>query len=189
MKGIRTLLVAGLVLGISSVVAAQEPEREKPAEPEAPKAAPAPRAEHPAPATRQEEPKPEKQDRQEEKPQKQENDRGAKEAARPDHEEKGAKEQTARGGPSGRGAHIPDPKFKANFGRQHSFAVNRVITQRTVVVNQTQFVYGGYTFMFADPWPADWAYTDDCYIDYVNDEYVLVDLAHPGMFLTLIVIS
>lgn len=176
MNIIRTLLVAGLVLGISSLVSAQEPEREKPSEPEAPKAAPAPRQEQPREA----------------KPEKQENEKAPKDEAKPTHEEKGGKKQAAHGGPagnSGKGNHIPDSRFKANFGKQHAFVVNRVITQRTVVVGQTQFVYGGYTFLFADPWPAEWAYTDDCYIDYVNDEYVLVDVVHPGMFVELVIVS
>lgn len=179
MNRIRTLLVAGLVLGISSLVTAQEPARDKP-EQEAPKA---------APAQRPEEPKAKPEEPKMAKPEKQENEKPPKDAAKPAHEEKGAKEESARGGPSGKGAHIPEPRFKANFGRQHSFTVSRVITQRTVVVNQTQFVYGGYTFLFVDPWPAEWAYTDDCYIDYINDEYVLVDVVHPGMYVALVVVS
>ena len=76
---------------------------------------------------------------------------------------------------------IPDPKFKANFGRQHSFKVNRVINQTTVVAGQTQFIYGGYTFVILDPWPAEWLFTDDVYIDYVDDDYFGHSGAAPGM--------
>src|ERR1700756_584542 len=54
-------------------------------------------------------------------------------------------------------AHIPDAKFKANFGKQHAFPVKRVITNTTVIVpRQTQFVVAGYTFIFLDPWPEGW---------------------------------
>ena len=181
MNRIRTLLVAALVLGISSIVSAQEPEREKPAEPEAPKAAPAPKPQEPKEA------KPEKAEKPE--PEKQPKEKPSKDAMKPAHEDKAAKEQMIQGGGSRKGGHIPDPQFKSSFGRQHSFSVNRVITQRTVVVNQTQFVYGGYTFLFVDPWPAEWAYTDDCYIDYINEEYVLVDVLHPGVYVALVVVS
>src|SRR6266568_1417701 len=48
-----------------------------------------------------------------------------------------AEQRQAR--PAGKSAHIPDPKFKANFGRPHTFTVNRVITTTTIVPNQTRF--------------------------------------------------
>ena len=34
-----------------------------------------------------------------------------------------------------------------------------------------QFQYGGYSFVLADAWPADWSYDDDCYIDYIDGEF------------------
>lgn len=77
----------------------------------------------------------------------------------------------------GKGGHIPDDKFRANFGRNHTFVVNRPV----IVNNQPTFQYGGYSFIIADPWPVGWAYTDDCYIDYVDGEYFLFDLLHPGV--------
>ena len=104
-------------------------------------------------------------------------DHGQPSGAHPDH-----------GQPSGGHGRIPDNDFKAHFGRQHHFAVRQVITTTRIVPNQTQFVYGGYTFIFLDPWPDDWALTDDCYIDYVGDEYVLIDVAHPGMQIALSVV-
>jgi hypothetical protein len=50
-------------------------------------------------------------------------------------------------------------------------------------VNQAQpaFVYSGYTFELADPWPTEWSYDDDCYIDYVDENYYLFDVYHPGV--------
>jgi uncharacterized membrane protein len=84
---------------------------------------------------------------------------------------------------AGSSKHIPDDKFRSHFGRQHTFAINRPV----VVGGQTQFVSNGYTFVFVDPWPAGWAYTDDCYVDYIDGEYFLFDLAHPGMRIALLV--
>ena len=78
---------------------------------------------------------------------------------------------------------IPDDKFRSNFGRQHTFRV-----QTTVVEGQPRFQYGGYWFSLANPWPGDWAYSDDCYIDYINGEYVLIDLRHPGVMIPVIIV-
>ncbi len=78
---------------------------------------------------------------------------------------------------------IPDDKFRSNFGRQHTFRV-----QTTVVEGQPRFQYGGYWFALANPWPGDWAYSDDCYIDYIDGEYVLIDLRHPGVMIPVIIV-
>ncbi|MFZ0808667.1 MAG: hypothetical protein WAN03_20905 [Candidatus Sulfotelmatobacter sp.] len=85
--------------------------------------------------------------------------------------------------PAGKGGHIPDDKFRAHFGRSHHFAARSVI-----VSGQPQFQYSGYTFELVDPWPQDWAYTDDCYIDYIDGEYFLFDLLHPGVRIAVFVV-
>jgi hypothetical protein len=85
--------------------------------------------------------------------------------------------------PAGKGGHIPDDKFRSSFGRSHSFHPSRP----TVVGGRPTFVYGGYSFILVDAWPAEWAYTDDCYIDYVDGEYFLFDLLHPGVRIALFV--
>jgi hypothetical protein len=82
------------------------------------------------------------------------------------------------------GGHIPDDKFRSQFGRQHTFKVSRP----TVVGGQPQFQYGGYAFEIIDAWPGDWSYSDEVYVDYINDEYVLFDLAHPGVSVALVVV-
>ena len=87
------------------------------------------------------------------------------------------------------GKKIPDDKFRANFGQQHKVRVTQVIHETRIVPGQTQFAYSGYTFVFVDPWPAEWAFTDDCYIDYINDEYVLVNPFHPGFYVALTIIG
>jgi hypothetical protein len=98
----------------------------------------------------------------------------------------GASEQTQErhGRPAGKSAHIPDAKFHASFGRQHTF----VVRQPVIVEGQPRFQYSGYWFEIVDPWPAGWAYTDDCYIDFVDGEYVLVDMLHPGVSVVLFVV-
>jgi hypothetical protein len=85
--------------------------------------------------------------------------------------------------PAGKGGHIPDDKFKSHFGRGHHFRAQGVIVQ-----GQPQFQYGGYSFELVDAWPADWAYTDDCYIDYIDGEYFLFDLLHPGVRIAVFVV-
>jgi hypothetical protein len=87
-------------------------------------------------------------------------------------------------GHEARGQRIPDDRFRTNFGREHTF---RVHTQ--VVEGQPRFQYGGYWFALANPWPADWTYDDDCYVDYIDGEYVLIDLRHPGIRLALLVVE
>ena len=57
-----------------------------------------------------------------------------------------------------------------------------------IVRDQRQFQYGGYNFEFVDVWPSDWAYTDDLYIDYIDGEYFLFDLLHPGVRIALFVV-
>jgi hypothetical protein len=85
-----------------------------------------------------------------------------------------------------RGRHIPDDQFRTHFGREHRFHVKR---DRVVNVSQPVVVYGGYSFELVDPWPADWSYDDDCYIDYVDDGYYLFDVMHPGMRIAVFVIG
>ena len=85
-------------------------------------------------------------------------------------------------------ARIPDEKFRANFGREHTFTVTRVVQTRTIVPGQTRFVYGGYNFIFVEPLPAGFVMTDDCYIDYIDGEYFLVDLVHPEFRIGLSVV-
>ena len=88
----------------------------------------------------------------------------------------------------GGGRRIPDNDFKTHFGGSHRFKAQRVITTTTVVVNQTRFSYSGYTFVFLDPWPSGWLLTDDCYIDYIDGGYYLLDPFHPGIQVSLNVV-
>jgi hypothetical protein len=122
----------------------------------------------------QEEEKPSKAERQ--KPSKQEN-------AKPTHE--GQKTAEAKQGRAGKSMHIPDDKFRAQFGGQHTFVVNRPV----IVGGQPRFQYASYWFEIVDPWPVGWAYTDSCYIDFIDGEYFLFDVLHPGVRVVVFVVD
>jgi hypothetical protein len=133
--------------------------------------------------------KPEKQDNQDKKEMEQEQKQGEKGEKQMDRDHK----QIAPAGQAGNheeragarsGARISDEKFHSNFGRPHTFVVHKT----TIVEGQPRFQYGGYWFSLVDVWPGDWAYTDDCYIDYIDGEYFLFDLRHPGMRIALFVV-
>jgi hypothetical protein len=192
--GLGTIFVLLMSLAISSY--AQQPAQDPgPANQEPPnkhqEVPPPPREPEVKPPSGQEEAKPPKQQPETKPPksEKQETQRPSSEQQKPAHEQHGTSAQQRQTRPAGKSARIPDPQFKANFGKQHRFAVNRMITTTTVVPNQTQFVYAGYTFIFLDPWPADWLFTDECYIDYVDEEYFLFDVFHPGVRVALFVIG
>jgi len=112
----------------------------------------------------------------------QENDKKAQEnRAQENRNDKGRQMSRANGKQSAR---IPDDKFRSHFGRAHTFAIR----QPVIVNNQPRFQYGGYWFEIVDPWPAQWSYSDDCYIDYIDDNYYLIDPLHPGIQIALFVV-
>lgn len=74
------------------------------------------------------------------------------------------------------GGHIADARFHASFGSSHHFHMNRP----TMYEGYSRFNYGGYYFGFYDPWPSDWGYSDDVYVDYIDGQYYLIDPEHPG---------
>jgi hypothetical protein len=88
----------------------------------------------------------------------------------------GQEEQRAGGNGGGR---IPDDRFKANFGREHSFRVSQGDYR------DRHFQYGGYSFGFVDPWPSNWIYTQDVYIVEINGVYYLCNPMYPGVNLAL----
>jgi hypothetical protein len=97
--------------------------------------------------------------------------------------EKSAHTAEARG--EGRpGGHIPDDRFRANFGREHTFHVGRPV----IVEGAPRFQYGGYWFVIAQPWPVGWAYTDVVYVDYIGGGYYLLSPVHPGVQISINVI-
>jgi len=177
MRALRflNLAILSVLVGSAALVYAQDEKQQddKPARQEEPK----PKQDEAKPP-HQDEAKPAKQDKKEEK-REQEQSRDQMKPEGQEHPEQHA--EHAR--PAGKGRHIPDDKFKAHFGRGHHFRAQGIIVQ-----GQPQFQYGGYTFELVDAWPAGWAYTDDCYIDYIDGEYFLFDLLHPGVRIALFVV-
>ena len=74
------------------------------------------------------------------------------------------------------GGRISDAHFHSNFGREHRFRIGNPV----LVGGYSRFRYGGYWFGFVEPWPTGWYYTDDVYIDYVDDGYYMYDPYYPG---------
>lgn len=181
----------GLLLGTCGMMTAQEGHDEaKPQQQEEPK------QDEAKPPRQQNEPREAKPSREQEQPKAQEAkpSNNQKQDEKQNGEMRPGKEQDhaaqnkggdhAAQGSEQRGQRIPDDKFRSNFGRQHTF---RVRTQ--VVEGQPRFQNGGYWFVLSTPWPGDWDYADDCYVDYIDGEYVLIDLRHPGVQLALIVVE
>ena len=79
---------------------------------------------------------------------------------------------------------IPDDRFRSHFGREHHFHMGNPV----MVGGYSRFQYGGYWFGFVDPWPVDWYYTDDCYIDYVDGGYYMYNPYYPGARLAITVV-
>lgn|ERR1700722_9054299 len=186
----------GLLLGTCGVMTAQEGHDEaKPQQQEEPKqdeAKPSQQQNEPReakPSREQEQPKaqeakPSNNQKQDEKQNGEKQNGEMKPGKQQDHAVQNNGGDHAARGSEQRGQRIPDDKFRSNFGRQHTF---RVRTQ--VVEGQPRFQYGGYWFVLSTPWPGDWDYADDCYVDYIDGEYVLIDLRHPGVQLALIVVD
>ncbi len=175
MRALRFLHVSALcILVASSLALFGQDEKRQPEQPQR-QAEPRPQMNQGEP--RQDEAKPSKQERQDQKQQ----EKQSREQMKSDHSVDNG-QRTGR--PAGKSAHIPEDKFRANFGRSHTFVIQRPV----VVEGRPGFVYGGYSFVLVDAWPADWAYTDDCYVDYIDGEYFLFDLLHPGMRIALFVV-
>jgi hypothetical protein len=98
-------------------------------------------------------------------------------------EEKNMQEQHAQeakpGKQEGRAGRIPDDRFKANFGREHSFRVSEGDYRNH------RFQYGGYWFGFASAWPSNWLYTQDVYVIEIDGVYYLCNASFPGVNLML----
>jgi len=178
-----------LAVALAPVLSAQEPEPDK----NKPKQQEEEKKKQPPPAAREwpqakpddrpkNEPKPDKekpktdmdkknqQPKEEEKANRQTQERPSAETNR--HEQRGSQRNVRR---------IPQEHFRANFGREHHFRVERQ--------NQRRFQYSGYVFEYVDAWPAEWSYDDECYIEEDGDDYYLVNLRHPGIRILVIIVG
>jgi hypothetical protein len=78
------------------------------------------------------------------------------------------------------GGRIPDDRFRANFGREHSFRVSQSDYSR-----DRRFQYGGYSFEFVDAWPTNWLYTQDVFVVEIGGVYYLCNPMYPGINIAL----
>jgi hypothetical protein len=151
---VSTAVLSLTLVGAAPLFAQEQHEEQK----EEQKAKPEEKREQPAKAVKQEE-KPSAQRQGNTKP-----------------EEKTAKPMQHAGNGGGR---IPDDKFKAHFGQQHTFRVSQSDYRNH------RFAYGGYSFGFVDPWPSNWLYTQNVYVVDINGVYYLCNPAYPGVNLAL----
>jgi hypothetical protein len=80
---------------------------------------------------------------------------------------------------------FPDERFHAVFGREHRFRIERPV----IIEGAPRFQYSSYWFELAQPWPAQWAYTDAFYVDYIDGDYYMFDPLYPGMRIVVFVIE
>jgi hypothetical protein len=105
----------------------------------------------------------------------------AQQAQRSQHAQQGQRATYNRGNTGNHYGRIPDDRYRAHFGRGHSF---RMIRPRMIDGYQ-RFQYNGYWFGFNDPWPSGWYYTDNVYVDYVGGAYYMYNPRHPGIHIRL----
>jgi lipopolysaccharide export LptBFGC system permease protein LptF len=180
--GFMTTAVLSLTLVAAASIYAQEPRDQQ----EEQKAKPEEKAQ---PAAKQDEKNAQQQDKnakQEEKNAQQQdknNQSAEKNTQQQDknskQEEKNAQQQQAQRAGGNGGGGIPADRFKANFGREHSFRISQGD------YSNRRFQYGGYSFGFVDSWPSNWLYTQDVFVVEINGVYYLCNPMYPGVNLAL----
>jgi outer membrane biosynthesis protein TonB len=189
-----------LLAGTTMYAQEQDKEKDKPAQQEEKKQEPAAK-EHEQPKA-QDQPKAQHQAQEQQKDQSKQDEKAKSDAAKQQQQaahqqqQQAAKQQqqqqvarqdhpqnqqTQRDGANRNARRIPESDFHSHFGREHTFRVSRSDDRR--------FSYGGYYFVYNDPWPSGWAYTDDVYVDEIDGEYYLIDPVHPGIRLLVVVAS
>jgi flagellar motor protein MotB len=121
----------------------------------------------------------EKQQQQEQKAQEKQTQEQQKQAQQQQKTQQAQAHNSAPAQNGGNARRIPDDKFRTHFGPQHHFRVARG--------NNGRFQYGGYWFVYTNPWPVGWSYDDDCYIEDDGGVYYLVDVLHPDLRLVVVV--
>jgi len=102
-------------------------------------------------------------------------------------EERNAKQPQKEGKPGvpaqraggNRNGSIPDDRYKANFGREHTFHVSQGD------YGNRRFQYGGYSFGFVGAWPTNWLYTQNVYVIEIDGVYYLCNPVYPGINIAL----
>jgi hypothetical protein len=196
--GIISTAALSLLLGIAAPTYAQDQhdqqqeQKDKPAEKKAPEEKTAKPEEKAAQQQDKNAKQEEKNTQQENKNNQQEQRNAQQENKNNQQEQKSAQQQDknnqqqqknaqqAQRNSGNHGGRIPDDRFRANFGREHSFHVSRDDYSR-----DRSFQYGGYSFGFVDAWPSNWLYTEDVYVVEIDGVYYLCNASYPGINVTL----
>jgi len=189
--GVISTAVLSLTLGVAAPAYAQQEQHdqqqeqkaqgEKKTQPDKPAKQEQKTAQQQDKSTKQEEKNAQQQDKsakQEEKNAQQQH-KNAKQEEKSAQQQQQHTQQPQRAGGNG-GGRIPDDRFKANFGRQHTFRVSQADYSR-----DRRFQYGGYWFGFVDPWPSNWLYTQDVFVVEINGVYYLCNPMYPAVNITL----
>jgi hypothetical protein len=207
MKAVQMIGTGALFLLLGTVAPAyalqeenkppKQEEKAKPAKQEE-KAQPAKQEAKATPAKQEEKAQPAKQEaratpaKQEEKAQPAKQEEHAK-AAPQDHPQQVQRtkqaEERQRAEPALRlsvntHSRIPEEHFRSNFGREHRFRID----SPRIVDGYSRFQYSGFWFGFVQPWPGDWYYTDDVYVDFVDGGYYLYNSDHPDVRIEISVV-
>ena len=75
---------------------------------------------------------------------------------------------------------IPNDRYRAHFGRAHSFHLNE-----SAYGKDRRFQYGGYSFGFVDEWPTNWLATEDVFVIQIEGRYYLGNSKYPGVNIPL----
>jgi hypothetical protein len=123
--------------------------------------------------------KPEEKKAQEAKPKQEEKATEQEKSTKTEERTTTQREQQAKAGAPAAHNRIPDDKFRANFGREHTFRVTEGDYRNH------RFAYGGYSFGFVGVWPSNWLYTQDVYVVDIDGVYYLCNPVYPGVNLAL----
>ncbi len=116
---------------------------------------------------------------QKEEPQRAERAQQAQRQAQPSRGQQAQSVASNRGG--GQYGGISNANYSAHFGQGHSFHMGHP----QMIGGYNRFQYGGYSFGYNQEWPAGWGYDDNVYVEYVDGNYCMYDLIHPGMHISL----
>jgi hypothetical protein len=177
--GIISTAVLSLTLGVATPAYTQdkqEEEKSKPAQEEK-KAKPAKQDEKNVQQQDKNNKQEERSTQQQNKNNQQEQKNAQQQGRNNKQEEKNAQQQHAQAAQRGGGGkRIPDDRYRANFGREHSFRVSHTDYDR-----DRRFQYGGYWFTFVDVWPGNWQYSQDVFVVEIDGMYYLCNPAYPGI--------
>jgi hypothetical protein len=86
-----------------------------------------------------------------------------------------------RSGGNEGGRRIPEDRYRADFGRAHTFHVRYEKDHR--------FQFGGFWFQYTAAWPSGWGYDDNFYIVEIDGVDYLCDARFPDQRIVVVIAS